>query len=89
MNKNDFIFAFLHKLHGKRRIRNFLNRTSDNDFQALYQHLILVCGNLQCFVFCARPSKVTVFNPLVQKEKSIAFPEESFYPVSTLATKQE
>lgn len=69
MNKNDFVFAVLHKSHGKHRFRNFLNRTSGNDFQALHQHLILVCGNLQCFVFYARPSKVTVFKPLVHKEE--------------------
>ena len=66
-NENDFIFYVLHKSQGKFRIRNFFYWVFGNDFQTLHQHLILVCGNLQRFLFCTGPSEVPVFNPLVQK----------------------
>lgn len=87
MNENDFIFYALHKSHGEHRIINFFNGMSGNNFQALHQHLILVCGNLQCFFFCARPSEAAIFNLLVQKEESITFSKESLYPVRTLPAK--
>ena len=89
MDENDFIFCVLHKSQGESRIGNFFYGMSGNNFQPLHQHLILVCGDLQRFIFCAGPSKVPIFNPLVQKEKSIAFPKQSFDPVCTPAAKQE
>ena len=70
MDENDFIFCVLHKSQGESRIRNFFYGISGNNFQPLHQHLILVCADLQCFLLCAGPSEVPVFNPLVQKEKS-------------------
>ena len=72
MDENDFIFYVLHKSQGEFRIRNFFYGMSGNDFQTLHQHLILVCANLQRFFLCTGPSEVTVINPLVQKEKSVA-----------------
>ncbi len=71
MDENDFIFCVLHKSQGKFRIRNLFYWVSDNHFQTLHQHLILVYGDLPCFLFCTGPSEVPVFNPLVQKEKSV------------------
>ena len=61
---------------GESRIRNFFYGISGNNFQPLHQHLILVCADLQCFLLCARPSEVPVFNPLVQKEISVPFLSE-------------
>ena len=52
MDENDFIFYVLHKSQGKSRIRNFFYWASGNDFQTLHQHLILVCGDFQRFLFC-------------------------------------
>ena len=78
MDENDFIFCVLHKSQGESRIRNFFYGISGNNFQPLHQHLILVCADLQCFLLCARPSEVPVFNPLVQKEKSVPFPDQLF-----------
>lgn len=62
MDENDFIFYVLHKSQGKSRIRNFFYWASGNDFQTLHQHLILVCGDFQRFLFCTGPSEVPVFN---------------------------
>ena len=76
MDENDFIFCVLHKSQGESRIRNFFYGISGNNFQPLHQHLILVCADLQCFLLCAGPSEVPVFNPLVQKEKSVPFLSE-------------
>ena len=87
MDENDFIFYVLHKSQGKSRIRNFFYWVSGNDFQTLHQHLILVSGNLQRFLFCTGLSEVPVFNPLVQKEKSVSFPDKSFYTIRAFATK--
>lgn len=84
MDENDFIFYVLHKSQGKSRIRNFFYWASGNDFQTLHQHLILVCGDLQRFLFCTGPSEVPVFNPLVQKEKSVSFLDKSFYAILTI-----
>ena len=84
MDENDFIFCVLHKSQEKFRIRNFFYWVSGNDFQTLHQHLIPVCGNLQRFLFCTGPSEVPVFNPLVQKEKSVSFPDKSFYAIRTI-----
>ena len=52
MDENDFIFCVLHKSQGKFRIRNLFYWVSDNHFQTLHQHLILVYGDLPCFLFC-------------------------------------
>lgn len=87
MDENDFIFYVLHKSQGKSRIWNFFYWASGNDFQTLHQHLILVCGDLQRFLFCTGPSEVPVFNPLVQKEKSVSFPDKAFYAIRASATK--
>ena len=87
MDENDFIFCVLHKSQGEFRIRNFFYWMSGNDFQTLHQHSILVCADLQRFLLCARPSEVPVFNPLVQKEKSVSFPDKSFYAICAFATK--
>ena len=84
MDENDFIFYVLHKSQGKFRIRNFFYWVSGNDFQTLHQYLILVCGDLQRFLSCTGPSEVPVFNPLVQKEKSVSFPDKSFYVIRTI-----
>ena len=58
-----------------------------NHFQSPHQHLVLVHADLQCFFLCAWPLKVPVFNPFVQKEKSIAFPDQTLYTIGPLATK--
>ena len=89
MDENDFIFCVLHNPHGECKIRDFFYGMSGNDSQTLNQHLILVCTNLQRFFLCTGSAEVSIFNPLVQNQKFITFPDKSLYTIRTLAAKQE
>lgn len=87
MDEKDFIFYILHKLKDEFRIRDFFYGMPGNDFQTLHQHPVLICADLQCFFLGAGPPEAPVFNPFVEKEKSVPFPDKSFYAVCAFATK--
>ena len=87
MDENNFIFYVLHKSQGESGIRNFFYRIPGNDFQTLHQHPVLVWTDLQCLFRCTGPPEVPVFNPLVQKEESVPFPDQAFYTIRAFATK--
>ena len=59
-----------------------------NDLKSLHEHTVLVCRNLKCFLRGPWPVEGTIVKALIQEQKSIAFPEESFDPVIPFPTKQ-
>ena len=59
-----------------------------NDLKSLHEHTVLICRDLKCFLPGSWPVEGTVVKALIQEQKSIAFPEESFDPVIPFPTKQ-
>ena len=59
------------------------------NFQAFEKPAPLLCCKKQCFCFIARPLKSAIVKSFVQKQKSIAFPEQAFDAVTAPAAEQE
>ena len=59
------------------------------DFQAFQKPAPLLCCKKQCFCLIARPLKPAVIKSFVQKQKSIAFPEQAFDAVTPPSAEQE
>ena len=68
---------------------DLLDRALCNDLQALHQHTILIGCDLFSFLACPGPVECATFQPFISKEKSISFPNQQFYAVSSLSTEQE
>ena len=59
------------------------------DTQSFHQPAVLLSSNAERLVLAARPLKPALFKPLVEQEKTVAFPVESFDPVGSSSAEQE
>lgn len=59
------------------------------DTQSFHQPAVLLRGNAERFVRTPRPLELALFKPLVEQEKTVAFPVECFDPVGSSAAEQK
>ena len=59
------------------------------DTQSFHQPAVLLSSNAERLVLAAWPLKLTLFKPLVEQEKAIAFPVERFDYVGSPAAEQK
>ena len=57
--------------------------------QSFHQPAVLLISNAERFVLAARPLELTLFKPLVEQKKTVAFPVERFDPVGSSAAEQK
>jgi len=60
-----------------------------NDLQSLHQHTVLVVCDRHCLICRTGPPECTIIESLVHKEKTIAFPEQCFDPVTSSSTEKK
>ena len=59
------------------------------DTQSFHQPAVLLSNNAERLVLAARPLELTLFKPLVEQEKAVAFPVECFDSVGSPAAEQK
>ena len=57
--------------------------------QSFHQPSVLLSSNAERFILAARPLELTLFKPLVEQEKAVAFPVERLDSVGSPAAEQE
>ena len=60
-----------------------------NDLQSLHQHTVLVVCDRHCLICRTGPPECTIIESFVHKEKTIAFPEQCFDPVTSSSTEKK
>lgn len=84
-----FIFGILHRLHNAGCLFQLRDRMACNDLQSLHQHTVLVVCDRHCLICRTGPTECTIIESLVHKEKTIAFPEQCFDPVTSSSTEKK